>query len=101
MNVDIESYLRKSLIRGMSVDNLSNNFKTDQIRYNPKGVWGLQSPEETRTIQPAWEIRDLEQNRWDPQIYNPQENVHIPFPNQLQTRIIERDNFKPTYPTLQ
>jgi len=42
---------------------------------------------------PAWLYRDLEQNNFDILPLNPQENTCIPFQNNLNTRILERDYF--------
>lgn len=49
--------------------------------------------EQSRAIAPAWEVRDLEQNLWGYPIFNPQENICIPFLNNTSTRIIEKDYF--------
>jgi hypothetical protein len=51
--------------------------------------------EESRTTNPAWWYRDLEQVDWYyPQI-NPQINTCLPFQNNLSTRILEKDYFAP------
>jgi len=47
--------------------------------------------EESRAIMPAWTARDLEQNHRYILPLNPQENVCIPFQNNISTRIIEKD----------
>ena len=54
--------------------------------------------DETRTTHPAWMYRDLEQTRWYPLFLNPQENTCFPFHNNLNTRILEKDNYVPKYP---
>ena len=51
--------------------------------------------EESRAIAPAWKYRDLEQVNWYYPPLNPQENVCLPFLNNLNTRVIEKDNFTP------
>ena len=53
---------------------------------------------ETRTTHPAWMYKDLEQTRKYPLFLNPQENVCIPFINNLNTRMLEKDNYKPEIP---
>jgi len=47
--------------------------------------------EESRTVMPAWTARDLEQVDWYTLPLNPQENVCIPFHNNINTRVIEKD----------
>tara|TARA_B100001175_G_C19380844_1_gene576502 strand:+ start:408 stop:914 length:507 start_codon:yes stop_codon:yes gene_type:complete len=54
--------------------------------------------DQSRTTHPAWLYRDLEQNHMYPLLLDPQENVCKTFHNNLNTRLIERDSFKPTYP---
>lgn len=51
--------------------------------------------EESRTTNPAWMYRDLEQVAWEYPQLNPQENVCYPFENNISTRILEKDNFTP------
>lgn len=50
--------------------------------------------EQPRATNPAWTARDLEQNNFKILPLDPQENTCIPFQNNLNTRLIERDNFK-------
>lgn len=56
--------------------------------------------DETRTSHPAWMYRDLEQTRWEYPLLNPQENTCMPFHNNLNTRILERDAFRAKMPCL-
>jgi len=56
--------------------------------------------DQPRTTHPAWNTRGVEQNRFNILPLDPQENVHLPFQNNLNTRLIERDNFKATPPTI-
>jgi len=49
--------------------------------------------EQPRATDPAWTARDLEQVDWYTLPLNPQENVCIPFQNNLDTRMLERDYF--------
>ena len=51
--------------------------------------------EESRTTNPAWMIRDLEQVDWYYPPLNPQENTCFPFENNISTRILEKDYFTP------
>jgi len=58
--------------------------------------------EESRASHPAWMYRDLEQPRWEMPWINPQAPVHteMHFPNNIQTRILEKDYYHPTVPNL-
>lgn len=49
--------------------------------------------DETRTTHPAWSYRELTPNRWETPFINPQANVEIQFPYNLQTRILAKDNW--------
>ena len=51
--------------------------------------------EESRSIAPAWMVRDLEQVDWYYPPLNPQENTCFPFQSNLSTRILEKDYFTP------
>jgi len=51
--------------------------------------------QESRTIAPAWMVRDLEQVNWEYPPIDPQINTCIPFQNNLSTRILEKDYFIP------
>jgi hypothetical protein len=50
---------------------------------------------QSRTTNPAWWYRDLEQVDWYYLPLNPQENTCLPFQNNLSTRILEKDNYVP------
>jgi hypothetical protein len=58
--------------------------------------------EESRASHPAWMYRDLEQPRWEMPWMNPQAPVHteVQFPNNIQTRILEKDYYHATVPNL-
>jgi hypothetical protein len=49
--------------------------------------------EESRASHPAWMYKDLEQPRWEMPWINPQSNLELQFPNNLQTRILEKDYY--------
>jgi hypothetical protein len=51
--------------------------------------------EQSRTTNPAWWYRDLEQVDWYYPPLNPQENTCFPFQQNLSTRILEKDYFTP------
>jgi len=56
--------------------------------------------QQSRATHPAWMVRDLEQDNFQYLFLDPQENTCIPFHNNLNTRLIERDNFKTVVPSL-
>ena len=56
--------------------------------------------DQPRATNPAWEVRDLEQVNWAILPLNPQENTCMHFENNLNTRLLERDNFIPKIPCL-
>jgi len=66
------------------------NFNTQKIQY-PN--CGQTITSESRTTHPAWLYKDLEQVDWYYPPLNPQENTCMPFLNNINTRVIEKDNF--------
>ena len=58
-------------------------------------VYQKEVTEQPRTTNPAWNARDLEQTKWWILPLNPQENVCLPFQNNLDTRKLEKDNYMP------
>lgn len=96
-SVNLESELL-GMNRRLNHDCLGKNLFTDpknqvdtrQIEYPTcKKLY----TEESRTIAPAWMVRDLEQVDWYFLPLNPQENTCMPFQNNLSTRILEKDYF--------
>ena len=51
--------------------------------------------EESRASHPAWMYRDLEHPIWETPILNPQANLEKPFHDNIQTRTLEKDNYRP------
>jgi len=54
--------------------------------------------EESRASHPAWVYRDLEQTRWEHPFLNPQANLEKTFHDNIQTRLLEKDFFRPIIP---
>jgi hypothetical protein len=97
--VDIETELfglSRQLNRD-SVDNYHHDKRasvatsTNEIIQCPTRNGG--SVEQSRATHPAWMLRDVEQDNWNMLHFDPQENVFMPFFNNLNTRIIEKDRF--------
>ena len=67
---------------------------------NAPVMYAMSNPytQQSRATHPAWLYKDLQQNNMSYLPLNPQENVCFRFQNNLSTRIIEKDNFKPTMP---
>tara|TARA_A100001015_G_scaffold304437_1_gene395620 strand:+ start:4338 stop:4904 length:567 start_codon:yes stop_codon:yes gene_type:complete len=80
---------------------LSRNLDRDCTSYNSKKPDSqlIKYPnckpitDQSRVTNPAWWYRDLEQVNWYILPLNPQENTCIPFQNNLNTRILEKDYF--------
>lgn len=66
------------------------NFPNQEIKYpSTRKLY----TEQSRTTNPAWWYRDLEQNNFNYLPLNPQINVCYPFQNNLSTRILEKDYY--------
>ena len=100
-SINLESDLR-GLTRSANKDCLNqNNYKTKAVR-SSNISYPVCDPitEQPRVTHPAWEVRDLEQVNWSILPHDPQENTCIPFQNNLNTRILEKNNYVAKYPTL-
>ena len=51
--------------------------------------------DQPRATQPAWELRGLEQNHWDFLLKNPQTHTELQFEHGVNSRMVEKDNYKP------
>ena len=88
----------KSTIK-LSSDRETYN-KGDNIRVKLNSSVPIQYPsssklstEQSRTIQPVWTARELEQVNWNYPLMDPQENVFFRFENNISTRVLEKDTF--------
>ena len=77
-----------------------NNHVNNKVVSHNYGSKNLPYTDETRATHPSWMYRALPQNREYPLFLNPQENVCLRFHNNLNTRLLERDNFVPKIPCL-
>jgi hypothetical protein len=55
--------------------------------------------EESRASIPAWQFRELEQPRWETPWTNPQAHLEKSFPDNLPTRLLEKDYHRPALST--
>lgn len=54
--------------------------------------------DQTRSTHPAWTAIDLEQNNFQYLHLDPQENTSLPFRCNINTRLVEKDNYKAVVP---
>jgi hypothetical protein len=77
----------------LGVNNYQNyNVPNEPIQYP---VCKSEITGQSRATHPAWWYRDIEQVDWGYPPLNPQVNVCLPFHNNLNTRILEKDYFTP------
>lgn len=67
---------------------LKNNYSKIKFPINSANITN-----ECRTIMPAWQLRDLEQNNYNYLYHNPQNHAEILFENNISSRILEKDNY--------
>jgi len=78
-----------------------NNYKTFSTQSAPLHFGNKpEFVEESRASHPAWMYKDLEQPRWELPWINPQSNLELQFPNNIQTRILEKDYYVQKKPNL-
>jgi hypothetical protein len=77
-------------------------YKQDNISNSREMIFVSSQPfvEESRATHPAWMYKDLEHSRWEVPILNPQANLEKGFHENIQTRILEKDYFKPVIPNV-
>lgn len=94
--VNLESDLR-GVNRNLSRDCIQHTYQSYNVpneAISSPSTANL-STSQSRATDPAWWYRDLEQVDWYYPPLNPQENTCIPFLNNLNTRILEKDYFVP------
>lgn len=103
--VDLESEFRnmnRTLNRDLVQENNYKHFTYQTPSRPPLSGYSTMQPfvEESRASHPAWTYKGLEQSKWEEPLINPQSLSHLecPFPQQVSTRILEKDNFQPSIP---
>lgn len=76
----------------VSKDNYEKYLPQTSIVNYPKN--NVNWTEQSRATNPAWEIKDKEQCLWGFPLYDPQENVIMSFQNNVNSRIVAKDNYK-------
>jgi len=92
--VDLEGELF-SINRKISRDyNDQDEYKKFIVDSNPIQSFSTKNPfvEESRSSHPVFVYRELENSRWETPWINPQANLDKPFHDNIQTRILEKDN---------
>jgi hypothetical protein len=100
-SVDIEAELF-GLSRKLNRDSVENYHHADRASLASRTNEMIRCPtrngsavEQSRATHPAWMLRDAERDNWKMLHFDPQENVFMPFFNNLNTRVIEKDRFVP------
>ena len=93
--INLESDLM-GITRKLNRDCKSINSHTDKSAYSMPLIYSEATPfvDETRASHPAFQYRDLANNRWDFPLMDPQVNVCKQFDNNLNTRILEKDYYR-------
>ena len=90
------------LSRKLNRDYVGVNEHQQHAVYASPNTYRSEDPfvEESRATHPAWMYKDLEQSRWESPFLNPLNGLEKGFHENIQTRILEKDFFVPTVPTV-
>jgi len=82
--------LTRPLNRDLTDD---NNYKTKSVS-SSRNNYSSVDPfvQESRASHPAWMYKDLEQPRWESPLLNPLNGLEKGFHENIQTRLLEKDN---------
>jgi hypothetical protein len=99
--INLESDFR-GLTRKLNHDLPKINEYTIQAAQTHEYTYDSLKPiiDESRATHPAWMYRDLEHSRWEHPWINPQDNFERCFNWNVQTRVLEKDNYKPKMPNV-
>lgn len=75
-------------------DYITNSNNSSNMYYENSSYLNI---DETRSSCPAWMLRGIEIPRWEEPFLNPQNNLEKGFQCNIQTRILEKDYYQPTY----
>lgn len=99
--INVESDLR-GLTRRLNRDNMEINQYNGVAAVPQVPVMSFSSAEpfvnESRATHPAFLFRTVENQRWDEPIHDPQANLEKRFHDNIQTRILEKDYYRPQMP---
>jgi hypothetical protein len=99
--INLESDLR-GMTRKINRDLLGvNEHTTNSVSSNRVSFSNApEFVEESRASHPAWMYKDLEHPRWENPWLDPLANLEKGFYDNINTRIIEKDNFIPIIPVI-
>lgn len=97
--VGVESDLR-GLTRRQNRDHVEYNQHSNRAAPSTMSRYTSAAPfvEESRASHPAWMYKDLEQPRWETPWLNPLNGLEKEFAENIQTRILEKDQHTPKIP---
>lgn len=98
-SINIENELR-GMTQPINKDCIKeNNYKYQNNNYKMQEYPVISNiTEQPRATQPAWLLRDVEFINTTILPLNPQENTTLMFPNNLNTRILEKDYYITKFP---
>ena len=98
INVDVESDLKGQtrVASKCAAKNFMPNCDTYKLTHYRDC---LITSEETRTTNPACNLRGTGWNRWEWLCQNPQDKALVPFDYLINNRLVVRDNHRPCIPT--
>jgi len=98
--VDINSNLlgiNKELIKYDFILNSRDPYiKTTYVKNNYPTI-NFAITDQSRSVLPAWQLKDLERINWAYPLQNPQEHIQKQFVNNINTRQNSKDNFNQIY----
>ena len=99
--VNLESDL-KGLTRKLNRDNINTNeYKSQAQQTAPISYPNMPAfIDESRATHPAWMYRNVDWNRWEEPFINPQANTEKIFSDNIQSRILAKDNYSPVIPDI-
>ena len=95
---DLRGLTRKSNRDCEKINEYNVQKATNRSYYYPTNKQSI--TKQPRATNPAWTARDLEQNHRQILLEDPQKNVEIPFRNNINTQLLEKDYFLPQLPQL-
>lgn len=93
--VNLESELR-GVNKCVNRDCVTDSYKHDYIDESKEIKYPTCNnlfTEQSRATNPTWWYRDIEQVDWQFPPLNPQSNTSVPFLNNINTRILEKDYY--------
>jgi len=76
------------------------NITSSPLKNNYPLCSNFLTTEQSRAINPAWNIKGTNTSKWDYLYYNPQDHYLIPFESYVDTRIKEKNSFVRNYDCL-